>query len=126
MKRWNQFLLLFAGPSLLFSVVLGDGNTEKKQHKECGIYLAESSIPGAGLGMFAGNRDYKEEEILTSGDLVVPVFEMPWHNGFHKFNVSAPILQLNNVVRRHTLTTAPVLVFMGRIYMGCKHGLGDG
>lgn len=88
MESWKLCVLLLAGPGLLVAVVFGEDNTEKKPLRECGIYLAESTIPGAGLGMFAGNHDYKKEDILTSGDLVVPLFELPWHNGFQKFNVS--------------------------------------
>lgn len=48
--------------------------------------MAPSTIPGAGLGMFAGNRDYEEDDILTRGDLVIPIFELDWHNGFHDYN----------------------------------------
>ena len=51
------------------------------QRKECGVYLAPSTIPGAGMGMFAGNKEYQEGDIVTLGDLVVPVFELDWHNG---------------------------------------------
>lgn len=61
----------------------------EKQHGECGMYLAESTIPGAGLGMFAGNREYKEEDIVTEGDLMVPIFELDWHNGHLDYDVSA-------------------------------------
>ena len=49
--------------------------------KECGINLAPSTIPGAGLGMFAGNKAYAPGDIVTLGDLVIPAFEPDWHNG---------------------------------------------
>ena len=49
--------------------------------KSCGVYLAPSTIPGAGLGMFAG-RDYKRHDIVTQGDIVIPLSEIDWHNGF--------------------------------------------
>ena len=51
------------------------------ESKQCGVYLAPSTIPGAGLGMFAG-RDYKPREIVTEGDIVIPLSEIDWHNGF--------------------------------------------
>lgn len=51
----------------------------------CGVYLAESTIPNAGLGMFAGIQ-YNASDIITAGDLYVPAIEMQWHNGFGKFN----------------------------------------
>ena len=64
-----------------------DKDTEHHQqqhqqlHKECGLYLAPSTIPGAGMGMFAGNKQYNIGDLVTAGDLVVPVFELDWHNG---------------------------------------------
>jgi hypothetical protein len=62
--------------------------TESRQHQQennvmpqpqCGIYFAPSTVPGAGFGIFAG-RDYEEDEIVTSGDLVVPIVELKWNN----------------------------------------------
>lgn len=47
---------------------------------ECGLFLAESTIPGAGLGMFAG-RKYEEKEQVTTGDVVIPLVEYYWHAG---------------------------------------------
>ena len=58
-----------------------DSTKNKKQYKECGVYLAPSTIPGAGMGMFAGNKQYEKGDIVTEGDIVVPVFELDWHNG---------------------------------------------
>ena len=58
-----------------------DSTKKKKQYKECGVYLAPSTIPGAGMGMFAGNKQYEKGDIVTEGDIVVPVFELDWHNG---------------------------------------------
>jgi len=51
------------------------------ESKQCGVYLAPSTIPGAGLGMFAG-RTYKRSEIVTDGDIIIPLSEIDWHNGF--------------------------------------------
>ena len=51
------------------------------QVKSCGVYLAPSTIPGAGLGMFAG-RHYNRNEIVTQGDIIIPLSEIDWHNGF--------------------------------------------
>jgi hypothetical protein len=44
----------------------------------CGVWLAESTIPGAGLGMFAG-IDYNPGDQITPGDLVVPYVDLAWH-----------------------------------------------
>ena len=47
----------------------------------CGVYLAPSTIPGAGLGLFAG-RAFDTNDIVTEGDIVIPLSELDWHNGF--------------------------------------------
>lgn len=47
---------------------------------ECGIYLAPSSIPGSGLGMYAGNRTFRKNDIVTDEDIVIPIFEREWHS----------------------------------------------
>lgn len=54
--------------------------------KECGVYLAPSTIPGAGLGMYAGNKAYEKGDIVTLGDVVVPVFELDWHMGHGSYD----------------------------------------
>jgi hypothetical protein len=53
--------------------------------QECGVYLAPSTIPGAGLGMYAGNQEYKKGDVVTDSDLMIPVFELEWHNGHQEF-----------------------------------------
>lgn len=48
---------------------------------ECGLYLAPSTIPGAGLGMYAG-RAYQNRELLQagdSGDIVIPIVDLRYH-----------------------------------------------
>ena len=56
-------------------------NNDNNNHKiiRCGIYLAPSSIPGAGIGMYVGNRSIAPQEIVTHGDIVIPIVERPWH-----------------------------------------------
>lgn len=46
----------------------------------CGVYLAPSTIPGSGLGMFAGDNHYKVDDTVTLGDAVIPLFEYEWNN----------------------------------------------
>jgi hypothetical protein len=50
----------------------------------CGIYLANSTIPGAGLGMFAGHYDYAAGDLLGDSDLVIPSFEVKWNNHYNE------------------------------------------
>jgi hypothetical protein len=48
--------------------------------EQCGVYLAPSTIPGAGLGMFAG-RNFSNADMVTAGDILIPIVELSWHNG---------------------------------------------
>jgi hypothetical protein len=57
---------------------------------KCGVYLAQSSIPGSGLGMFAGDRNYSEGDVVTLGDVVIPIIEQDWHTG--GLNIDSPFL----------------------------------
>jgi hypothetical protein len=45
----------------------------------CGIWLAKSTIPGAGLGMFAGKHFDKGKSLLPLGDIVIPLVDMDIH-----------------------------------------------
>jgi hypothetical protein len=45
----------------------------------CRSYLAPSTLPGAGLGMFAG-RNFHEGDHVTTGDAVVPLLDVDWNN----------------------------------------------
>ena len=46
---------------------------------ECGVWLAKSTIPGSGLGMFAG-RDFKSREpMLESGEIVIPIVDLAFN-----------------------------------------------
>lgn len=46
----------------------------------CGLWIAPSTIPGAGLGMFTG-RVFEEGEQVTPGDAIVPLVDMSFHTG---------------------------------------------
>lgn len=55
----------------------GDNNIKNA----CSVYLAPSTIPGSGLGMFSGKYFY-ENDLVTKGDIVIPLSELDWHLGF--------------------------------------------
>jgi hypothetical protein len=55
-------------------------------HDKCGIYLAPSTIPGAGMGMFAGHRNFAKGDYLADGDLVIPAYDMKFHAGHNRFS----------------------------------------
>jgi hypothetical protein len=46
---------------------------------ECGIWLAPSTIPGAGIGMFAGRSFVQGEELMANGDSMVPIVDYLKH-----------------------------------------------
>jgi hypothetical protein len=95
--------ILFLTTSLLFYGCYGDnhgvdndyaaamktrGSVPKRQKQqedddndECTLYLAPSSIPGAGLGMYSGSRPFKRGERVGEPDLMISVHEVDWHNG---------------------------------------------
>lgn len=45
----------------------------------CGVWFAKSTIPGAGLGMFAGKDFAEHEDLLPAGDVVIPLVDMNFH-----------------------------------------------
>jgi hypothetical protein len=58
----------------------GISSTSSSSSSSCGVYLAESTIPHAGLGMYAG-KDFEEKEEITAGDIIIPLIEIDWNNG---------------------------------------------
>jgi hypothetical protein len=47
---------------------------------QCRIWLAPSTLKGAGLGMFAGSAFEPEEELLVGGDITIAISDMTPHN----------------------------------------------
>ena len=74
--RCRSGLLTLGSCLTLASVVAEESSTAKPK---CGVYLAPSSIPGSGLGMYAGDREYKKGETVTGGDTVIPIIEHEWN-----------------------------------------------
>lgn len=50
--------------------------TDSYSSVPCGIWLAPSTITGAGLGMFAGQSYEAGQELQSVGDVVIPVVDM--------------------------------------------------
>ena len=56
-------------------------NAEHDVDDPCGVWLARSTIPGSGIGMFAG-RDFEEDEnLLGLGDHVIPLVDYQLNQG---------------------------------------------
>jgi hypothetical protein len=51
------------------------------QRLECGIWLALSSLPNTGMGMYAG-KEYKQGQPLQTplGDISIPITDIKIHN----------------------------------------------
>jgi hypothetical protein len=47
---------------------------------ECDLYIAESTIPNSGLGIFAG-VEKRVGESVGNGDVCFPLIELSWYNG---------------------------------------------
>ena len=47
----------------------------------CGIWFARSTIPNAGLGMYAGRDFHDGEEMMESGDVTIPIIDMATNQG---------------------------------------------
>jgi hypothetical protein len=66
------FLIL----SLERTILVSSSNSNNVQ---CDLYLAESTIPGAGLGIFSGvTKDVGDT--VGNGDVCIPFLDIYWHN----------------------------------------------
>jgi hypothetical protein len=74
---------------------------------ECGIWLAPSTIPGAGLGLYAGRRFQTDEPLQANGDLVLNIIDLRLHTKhfaemesflWDEYTWSADALNVRNVM----------------------------
>lgn len=58
-----------------------DSSKECRQQQEgrleCGVYLALSTLPGTGIGMFAGRNFTAQEQMMQMGDHLIPIVDRP-------------------------------------------------
>jgi hypothetical protein len=74
-------------PDKLLETTTCDGeNGQCDAGVECGIWLATSTIPGAGLGMFAGKDFNSGEEMTQSGDIVIPIVDFKFHQKGERYD----------------------------------------
>jgi len=52
----------------------------KQEQPECGLFLAPSTIPGAGLGVFTGEAK-RVGDPVGQGDVCIPFLDMYWYVG---------------------------------------------
>jgi hypothetical protein len=79
MKRHDHVLLAFFF-SLLLSLPSAAIGINNSTGYYCSLFLAPSTIPGAGLGVFVGNITHELGDIVSSGDIVIPIFDFKAHN----------------------------------------------
>lgn len=61
--------------------VTGEGNDEGSSPPiSCNIYLAESTIPNAGLGIFTA-VELNEGDTVGHGDVCLPIIDFSYHQG---------------------------------------------
>jgi hypothetical protein len=53
------------------------------QNPECHLYMAESTIPGAGLGLFSA-VSWNKGDSLHNEDVAIPLLELAWHHHHHR------------------------------------------
>jgi hypothetical protein len=56
-----------------------DTDTADTSYLECELYIAESTIPNAGNGLFSGISK-KKNEYIGNGDKAIPIIDVWWHN----------------------------------------------
>ncbi|KAL7559882.1 hypothetical protein ACA910_005379 [Epithemia clementina (nom. ined.)] len=59
-----------------------DNNKGNNNDDECGFYLAPSTIPGAGLGVYAASKIAPRQKILND-DVVIPLVDVKYHTTNH-------------------------------------------
>jgi hypothetical protein len=52
---------------------------------QCGVYLAMSTLPGTGIGMFAGKSFKKGDVMMPAGDHLVPIVDVELNHGTNFF-----------------------------------------
>ncbi|KAL3941809.1 MAG: hypothetical protein SGBAC_003889 [Bacillariaceae sp.] len=53
-----------------------DGRCSNNEGDECGVWVGLSTLPGTGIGMFAGHDFRKGEPLLDYGDHIVPIVDI--------------------------------------------------
>jgi len=71
-------------PVLFFLLLLSRPRTTRAAAAaaalECELYIAESTIPNAGIGIYSGIEKLKND-LIGNGDKAIPVIDVKWHNG---------------------------------------------
>ena len=77
-----MFHLILGLPVLLFLLLLLSSPRAYTHAAplECELYLADSTVPGAGIGIFSGVAK-ASGDFIGNGDKAIPLVDAYWHNG---------------------------------------------
>ena len=75
----------------------------------CGLYIGESTIPNAGLGIFTAIAK-EEGDTVGNGDVCIPLLDMSWHNGDDFFNPFADYVWAGEVMGAFCLFATGLLL----------------
>ena len=79
--RWKNLLIIYTVTSLVTTIIICYGKEANIDDPlECDVYIAESTIPNAGLGVFTA-VEKKVGDMVGNGDVCFPLLELDWHNG---------------------------------------------
>lgn len=59
---------------------------DEKTESKCELFLAESGIPGAGLGIFTGKHYRQHERLPCVGDITLPIIDLWFHNRMRRYS----------------------------------------
>ena len=71
-------ILLLGSVSGVESVCSAETGVCEAPSRQCSLYMAESTIPHAGLGIFTGVPRHAGDDIGT-GDVLIPVIDLWYH-----------------------------------------------
>lgn len=84
-RHHSKMMIASALHATLFSLVFSHGSFNHKyasaievEHPECRLYLAESTIPNAGLGIFTG-IPLQANQTIAEPDIIVPITDVSWN-----------------------------------------------
>jgi hypothetical protein len=77
-SRWNPLYLAVTTTTTTI-------RKKERKHFECGLYIAESTIPNAGLGIFTATAK-KPLDPIGSGDVCIPNIDINYHNPLPVFD----------------------------------------
>ena len=77
-----SFRLFVVGLTIAASDANDSGNSnsgDPPRNLECDLYMAQSTIPNAGLGIFTA-IERRKGDTVGEGDVCIPLIDLEWHH----------------------------------------------